>query len=575
MAVAPTERWPSMDALLAELARDPARTRRRFALAATAVLAAGGLVAFALTRGGEPEPCQGSADVIASAWGGPGRRAAIAHLASLTSAYARESTPRLTAELDAYAGRWAELHRGACQAHQHGEISSQLLDRRAACLAIRKAALATVRELAETSSAAAIPQLVVATSGLPELGTCEDDSVLLSLVAPPNAMQAPVVADVANLLARVDVERDAGRADPATRDADQAVARAQTLAYRPLLARALLARGRVDQSLWRGDRGAAAFTVASRLALAAGDDPLAVEAYARAAWAIGTTDDPAKATDGLALIEALTERTGARAPFARALLDNNLGGLALTRGDRAAARVAFERARAGATHLSGAEAIELTSVLLNLLLVVEDPTALERIGRELVDVRSRLLGTHHPSTMIAQIIAAEAIDDATRMRATLEPACAELDRRHPDQRRVIEECSYELAWLAILDGDADTARAMIKRMLSTTPPAEASLRQRLLAALLPLLDGDPAAASKALDELRTPAATDAPWWDVLDAVDVATASALAHHTAGEGARSSAELELASALLERINTAMPVATFHRHQRAIATVRARIR
>ena len=573
MAVAPTERWPSMDALLAELARDPARTRRRFALAAVAAVAAGGLVTFALTRGGEPEPCQGSAEVIASAWGGPGRSAAIAHLASLTSAYARESTPRLTADLDAYASRWAELHRGACQAHQHGEISSQLLDRRAACLAIRKAALATVRELAETSSAAAIPQLVVATSGLPELGTCEDDGALLTPIRPPTVAQVPAVRVIGELIARIDVERDGGRADPARRDADTAVAQARGLGYPPLLARALLSRGRIDLAQWRGDRGAAVFVEATRLALAAGDDAMAVEAYARAAWAISTTDDPAKATDGLDLIEALTVRISERSPFPRALLHNNLGGIALSRGDRSAARAAFERARSEAVGLRGAAALELTVVLLNLLVVVDDPAAQASIGKELVATRTSLLGAHHPSTLTARIAIAELLDDPERMQAELAPVCAQLYRLHLDQRRLISECSHELGWLAMVDGDRATAGAMFSRVLETAGSNEP--RAMLAAAYQRLIEHDAPGALAAFTRARSPVSDDAPWWDLVDASDVAIGMALAHEEAGARAAAEQELATAASLLARSASAMPLAALHRRERGIAMLRERNR
>src|SRR5262249_9538032 len=155
-----------------------------------------------------------------------------------------------------------------------------------ACLAVRKAALATVGELVAEATAQTVAGLVVAVGSLPELAACENDAALLSPVAMPTLAQAPEAAAIAALIAQVDVERDAGRIDPATRDGDAAVARARALEYRPALARALLARGRIEQAVWRADRGASAFTTATKLALIAGDEPLAVEAYARAAWAI-------------------------------------------------------------------------------------------------------------------------------------------------------------------------------------------------------------------------------------------------------------------------------------------------
>ena len=571
----PRDRWPTLPALLTELARDPARTRRRIALAAGATVGVAGLLAFAWTRGGATTPCQGSETTIAGSWDDARRAATAAHLAALATEYARQSIPQLTTMLDRYASSWATMHHGSCLAYHRGELSVAQYDRRIACLSVRRAALATVGEMATQATAERLADLVSAASGLPDVATCEDDAALLSPVAPPLPAQLGETAAIADLVARVDVERDAGRFDDATRDADAALTRARALGYPPLVARALLGRGRVEQSAWRGDRGASAFSTATTLALTAGDEPLAIEAYARAAWAYGTNDeiDPAKATDGLALVEALTERNGARAPFPRALLHNNLGSLALGRGDREGARIVFERARREAAGLTGSSAIELTAALANLQLVVDDPVARVAVSAELLALRTHLLGPHHPKTIAAKITGAQMLDDPARARAELKPACIELQELHPETRTQIAECALELTWLAAIAGDETEGRAMAARALAAAPPDGSS--PQLARAYRNLFDHDLRGAREELRQLRPTVGARTAWWELLDAVDVAVASALVSAAAGQPAEALAELERATPLLTRIAAAMPPAPLHRRQHAIDTLRARVR
>ena len=197
----------------------------------------------------------------------------------------------------------------------------------------------------------------------------------------------------------------------------ETLARARTMAYRPLIARSLLARGRISLAFDRGDRGAADFAGATQEAIAAGDDPLAIEAYARRAWAAATAADPARASDGAELVLAMTERTGDRAEFERALLHHNLGGVALARGDRPAARAAFERTRRDTASLGGSHALELTSALVNLLIVVDDPGERAAVAAELIATRTRLVGANHPLTLEARTFAAQRIHIVNKHRA--------------------------------------------------------------------------------------------------------------------------------------------------------------
>jgi hypothetical protein len=173
------------------------------------------------------------------------------HLAGLTTPYAVATTPRVLTTLDGYANGWVQLHRASCEAHRRGEISSDLLDRRAGCLARRRGALAAIGELAGALTVDGLPKLVIALGELPDLAACEDDEALVASVKPPPRESAAEATAVTELVARADVERDAGPYETAQRDADAALARARSV---PAVDRACTPRPRPHRDRDEGGR---------------------------------------------------------------------------------------------------------------------------------------------------------------------------------------------------------------------------------------------------------------------------------------------------------------------------------
>jgi hypothetical protein len=561
-AAEPGARFATMDELVAALALDPrARWRRRLAIGAAVGAVGAVAVAFTLGRRGVSEPpCRSSAALIATAWGGAARTAANTHLAALSSPYAAESVPRVIAALDRYAADWSALHRDSCLAHVRGEVSTPAYDRRTACLARRKAALATIGAVAGAVTADGLPGLVNAVSGLPELGACADDATLLSPVAPPPPTQAAEAAAIAELIAAVDVRREAGEVEAATRDAELALSRAEALGYPPLSARALVARGRIALTLRTGDRGAADFNAAARLAVAVGDDALAIEAYARAAYALATTGSVAQATGGLPLVEALAGREGPRATFAGALLQHNVGVVDLVQGDRAAARTRFEAARQASVGLAGSARIEMMVALQSLLLVVDDDAQRAALGEALVAERTRALGPNHPLTLEAAYLRAGVLPALAASRDAMRAACEALARYHPSHRQLIRECSLEVAWRSSVMGDRAVARAAAAQVVALADDG-VKPDKRLRAEAYLLLDRDPAAALAQLAAAVTPPA-DAPWFAQLAAVDDRLVVAQAELARGRVAAARAALDDARVRATAIVAAAPVLVGHR-------------
>ena len=573
----PANRYPSMDDLVHALALDPrARWRRRAAVGGGVIALGAVVVAFTVGRAGREEsPCEGGPALIAPSWSAGPRAAVARHLAELKTPYALATTPRVLATLDGYANGWVRLHRASCESHRRGEISSDLLDRRAGCLARRRGALSTIGELASNVTADGLPKLVIAVGELPDLAACEDDEALVASVKPPPRDVAPEATAILELVARADVERAAGQYESAVRDAEAALARARTLKYRPLIARALMARGHVTLVTFAEDRGAALFAEATREALASGDEVLAIEAFARQAFAVATTTGPDKATDGLPLVEAILERLGERTRFPRALLHMNLGSVALTRGDRAGARQVLERARTEAVAVDGAGAMELTGILASLLLVVDDPERREGIAAELVTSRTRLLGPLHPQTLGSRVLAARMIEDPVVARTKLWEACLELAHHYPKLGSIVGDCAYEVAWLAIMAGDRDAARPAATLALTAADVGGEPALMAAARAYLQLVDGDRDGAIRALAAIQaSEAQAPAAWWHDFYIADAAAGEAIARHASGDRAGAARALETAEARFAKIGEALPAPTKLRRAAVMTASRARI-
>jgi len=578
-AEAPGDRFGSMDELVRALARDPASRWRRRAVVVVGVLVIGGLIgAFSLGRAQQVEsPCEGGPALMAASWG-DGRRATIAaHLGGLGTAYAADAVPRVLGALDRYRQGWLELHRGACQAHRRGEISSELLDRRAACLTRRRAALTAVAELAELTSAEALPGLVAATGELPALATCADDETLLARVAPPPASAAREVAAIVDVLARVDVQRDAGRVDEAARDGDLAVTMADTLGYAPLAARAHLARGRVSTVADRDEElGADDFGTSLRAALAVGDDLLAIEAYARRTYAIGRTATATSAPDGLELIEALGTRVGDQGHFVRALLYNNLGTFESARGDRAATLSAYTRARAEAAAVDGDGAIELTVIPMNMLLLVDDAAARAQLADEVVATRTRLLGALHPLTLEARAYAANSLDELDASRRAMAPVVDELARYHPALGAELANAAFGLLWSTQLAGDAAAVLALADRVDAAAAHGAGAPMVAVAAAYRHLASGAvrEARADFAALIAGSPGEADAPWWVQKRTADLLLGAAMAALAAADAPAARLALDGAAARYRRIAAQLPAPARHQRDAALAQLRARV-
>jgi tetratricopeptide (TPR) repeat protein len=564
-AADPRARFGSMGELLRALGRDPARVWRWRVGAAAVAIATG--AAFLIGRGrigAELEPCSGGARELAAAWSPDAQRAELTRVARF-GGYGVEVAARLEARLVDHGARWVAHHREACLAHRRGEQSAALLDRRMVCLARSRAALAAVAEVAATTAGVgALPDLARAAAALPDPAACADPAALTADSEPPPPVLAPRLAVLRGALEGARVQLAAGRARVAGDVARSVASEASGLGYAPLLAEARLIEGTAAMRS-APDRASAALAEAVAAGLAHRADAIAVEAWARRAWSAwieGRRGDPVAALAGLDVMDALAARTPT-ARFARALLHNNAGSLALARGRRDEARAALERAQRAAVGVTGPGAVELVAIRRNLALVIDDPVARDRVAAAAELDLARLLGADHPDTLLTRYLRAGAsVVRAEAARAMLEATC-ERFALHERLEPLRAPCEVELADLRDLLGDRAGAAAAYARAMRAPDPETLEA-----AGHVARLRGDPAGALAALESaLRTLAASDAPGqWYVR--AKLYLAQGLALREAGRLAEAAVALDRALVAAASVAPGAPLAQERRVARARA-------
>lgn len=268
LAPDPADRWPSLDALLAELeAATPVRRRGWGAL--VFLVGAGVGLGSWLGGGTGPAPCQGATEKLADVWG-PERRAEVRDaFAKIPASFAEPAADRVTRRLDDYASRWAAAHTEACTAATvRGELAPEDMDRELACLHRARVELGAVVDLLAAADTSVVARADALTSGLAPLSRCTDLAALWSEVEPPRPEDVSAVEAVRALLAEARFHRAAGHYEPARRKVDEARALAEPLEYGPLKTELQLAIGESLDD--RGDYEGAEVALREALQLATG-----------------------------------------------------------------------------------------------------------------------------------------------------------------------------------------------------------------------------------------------------------------------------------------------------------------
>jgi tetratricopeptide (TPR) repeat protein len=301
----PDQRWPSIDALIAELT-PRARAARWWATAS--VVAMAGIAAIAVfvdTREADPRAaCRAGVRRLNATW--PARSAEVrAAIAASKVPDADGIAGRAVLALDRQAAAWRRMRRDACEDDaRHADVTHALRDVELRCLDDHRQALELLVSYLATADRVALAHAVETVDALPRLQDCA--VAALAPVAPARSTDLLAISEVRAELSRARTLIAAGQVPAARALLGRLAARAETLAHPPLVAEVLLVQASIDDD---EARSAAALERATELALGSRADRTAALALTEAVKHAANRSDANKVGVLLPLARAAARRT--------------------------------------------------------------------------------------------------------------------------------------------------------------------------------------------------------------------------------------------------------------------------
>ena len=396
----PDQRHLSMDALVAELERDPYAGRRRAATAGAVAL----LIAAGLWWRFQDQPaqlCRGAEARLAGAWDDERRVAVDAAFRASGVGYAADSSREVARLLDAYSRDWAAMYTQACEAtHLRGEQSPRLLDLRMSCLDDRRRELAALTDLFAAADAELVKDAVTAAGGLRRLEACADSGLLTSVMPVPDDATAERVATVRQDVARVRALDAAGKYQAGLEEARSADVAAREVDFAPLTAETRFELGELLRERDAYDEAEAGLIEALHYAERGWHEEIRVETLLSLVWLADDRGDVEQGRRWLRVAAGALHRLKEPADLEHRW-HHATARIALSAGDYAAATAAARTALAGGEALHGPDYPRVTRYLSTLVLTMMrqglDAEALP-LAERLTEVRRRTLGADHPQT---------------------------------------------------------------------------------------------------------------------------------------------------------------------------------
>jgi tetratricopeptide (TPR) repeat protein/predicted Ser/Thr protein kinase len=403
LSTEPDRRYPSMRALLADLDRAMSATRRRIALAAGGLVAAGALAALLLGgRDQAPDRCEDADRPAAALWNPAARGQVEAAFESSGKLDAAEAFARLDRAMSRRVSQIRAMHREACLASEVRQQESQILfDRRLQCLTSRGEEVTAFTAVYASGERSVVERALQAALSLPPVEQCADRKALLAAVPPPADPTARArVEALEPLLARALALESAGKWGDAAEVAEKVVAQADPIGYAPLRARAHYHLAKILSALDDHERCAAELRVAAELAATAQDDVLLARIWILLHGTVGyNMSKPAEAKPLEAVATAAIERAG-RAAELRGAFENTLGAVALGVADFATAATHFLAAVGHYEQAFGQDHPKVADTLANAGVALADGgrfAEARKAHERALAIRTRLLGPEHLS----------------------------------------------------------------------------------------------------------------------------------------------------------------------------------
>jgi eukaryotic-like serine/threonine-protein kinase len=399
---APDSRYPSLDALLAVLERDPARVRRRWVagVALCLLVIGSSVMAWTSWRQRLANLCTGSQQKLTGIWDVPRQSSIEKAFVGTGLSYAPDTWGRVRTALTAYTQAWAEMHQDTCAATRiRGEQSEPVMSLRMACLESRRQELAALTEVFTDADATVVEKAISATSALRPLQGCADVEALMSEVKPPeDAIVRKSVNVARGQLARVKALTEAGKYKEALELATEVEARTATLGYNPIRAEALFMKA-WTQIISGENQGVAPLLMqALWLAHASRHDTVATAAAVRLMGYYSSRGSQEETERWEHLAEASLDRLGEQGEL-RAIFFNNRGLAFYHQGKFPEAYEAFDRAFALAEQTLGPAHATTLRYATNSLAALDNMDLVDDSQRALVTLvrlGENNLGPDHP-----------------------------------------------------------------------------------------------------------------------------------------------------------------------------------
>jgi len=386
LSVDPDQRWPSMNALLAELERNRAVAgRRRFAIGAAAKLAG---IWEAPVRGRPMETAAKTA--IKEAFLATDKR------------YAASTFENVSKILDRYAAAWVAMYTSACEAtHTRGEQSAEVLDLRMGALQDTLQVLRALCDAFRCATAQVVENAVEAANRLPSIDRCADVALLRAVVKPPEDPAVRAAVDrLRGQLAEVRTLLHVGRMADAAKAIAPLEQAARSTGYRALLAETLLEKGWLLTERRDLDAAGRAYEEAIWTAELVRHDEVAAEA---ATQLVGMTAYQARFDVGdvwAKHAETILSRMGGNDRL-WGWLFNNMGMMRHLQGRLSEALDYTDRAMAAKEKAQGRDSADLGISMGNKAFYLSEMGDLQQAvacGQRAIDISAAGFGPEHPRT---------------------------------------------------------------------------------------------------------------------------------------------------------------------------------
>ncbi len=406
LSVDPEQRFPSMEALLAELRRDPGRPWRWAALGLGVV----GLTSLAtLAAMGNDDASDACAEVSAQlrgVWDDQARAEVTQAIAATGLPYAPRVAATTVGLLDDYTAQWVQMAADACGAALVAQGDDSEHRRRRACLDQRLAEVGALVEALREPDGGMAEAAVKATASLTTgLSACADPRRLAAYEPADDPELRQRLAAAYARLARAKAQGGLGHYDQAVALASEVIEEARAAGAGPLEALGLLSRGTYRERMAEPAQAEADLRAAIDVADRHGDQGTRAQALVVLVYVVG--QDRSRHAEAVALGEqarAVLDYIDAD-PLLLADLDNNLGVAARIDHDLAGALELHRRSHERRVSVLGEDHPDIGRSLLNIGTALAGSRELQAeaedyLRRALASLEASL-GPHHPTVATA------------------------------------------------------------------------------------------------------------------------------------------------------------------------------